>query len=135
MNHPQEIRPDLDEGIDRKVLATLRARFLTLNQGRLQRAMEGLSTRQQQVLTLLPLLAFSSVRSSAFMWTARFSASEAINSARSAGSAEVSARPCPQVCGFSMTDLLFTAFVPVISWQRRRAWCGWLWPARRDSRQ
>ncbi|GAB1619669.1 class I adenylate cyclase [Pseudomonas sp. NGC7] len=56
MNHPQEIRPDLDEGIDRKVLATLRARFLTLNQGRLQRAMEGLSTRQQQVLTLLPLL-------------------------------------------------------------------------------
>lgn len=56
MNHPHEIRPDLDEGIDRKVLATLRARFLQLNQGRLQRAMEGLSTRQQQVLTLLPLL-------------------------------------------------------------------------------
>src|SRR5688572_13187778 len=61
------------------------------------------------------------------MWTARFSASEAINSARRAGSAEVSARPCPQVCGFSITDLLFTAFVPVISWQRRRAWCGRLW--------
>jgi len=56
MNHPHEIRPDLDEGIDRKVLATLRARFLQLNQGRLQRAREGLSTRQQQVLTLLPLL-------------------------------------------------------------------------------
>ncbi|MEN5226773.1 MULTISPECIES: class I adenylate cyclase [Pseudomonas] len=56
MNHPHEIRPDLDEGIDRKVLATLRARFLRLNQGRLQRALEGLSTRQQQVLTLLPLL-------------------------------------------------------------------------------
>jgi len=54
MNH--EIRPDLDEGIDRKVLATLRARFLLLNKGRLQRAMDGLSTRQQQVLTLLPLL-------------------------------------------------------------------------------
>ncbi|WDY57857.1 class I adenylate cyclase [Pseudomonas sp. PSKL.D1] len=56
MNHPHEIRPDLDEGIDRKVLAKLRARFLHLNQGRLQRAMDGLSTRQQQVLTLLPLL-------------------------------------------------------------------------------
>jgi len=56
MNHPHEIRPDLDEGIDRKVLATLRARFLHLNQGRLQRAKEGLSTRQQQVLSLLPLL-------------------------------------------------------------------------------
>ncbi len=52
-NH--EIRPDLDEGIDRKVLGTLRARFLTLNQGRLERAMEGLSSRQQQVLKLLPL--------------------------------------------------------------------------------
>jgi adenylate cyclase, class 1 len=56
MNHPYEIRPDLDEGIDRKVLATLRARFLHINQGRLERAMEGLSSRQQLVLTLLPLL-------------------------------------------------------------------------------
>jgi len=50
-----EIRPDLDEGIDRKVLSQLRARFLTLNDGRLGRAMEGLSPRQQAVLTLLPL--------------------------------------------------------------------------------
>ncbi|WP_060507622.1 class I adenylate cyclase [Pseudomonas sp. NBRC 111124] len=56
MNHPHEIRPDLDEGIDRKVLATLRARFLHINQCRLERAMEGLSSRQQLVLTLLPLL-------------------------------------------------------------------------------
>ncbi|MDF0734211.1 class I adenylate cyclase [Pseudomonas entomophila] len=55
MPHPHEIRPDLDEGIDRKVLATLRGRFMQLNQGRLARAMEGLSSRQQQVLTLLPL--------------------------------------------------------------------------------
>jgi adenylate cyclase class 1 len=50
-----EIRPDLDEGIDRKVLTQLRARFLTLNSGRFSRAMEGLSPRQQSVLTLLPL--------------------------------------------------------------------------------
>ncbi|WP_060478660.1 class I adenylate cyclase [Pseudomonas monteilii] len=56
MSHPHEIRPDLDEGIDRKVLATLRARFLHINQCRLERAMEGLSSRQQLVLTLLPLL-------------------------------------------------------------------------------
>ncbi|MBH3411859.1 class I adenylate cyclase [Pseudomonas putida] len=56
MNHPHEIRPDLDEGIARKVLATLRARFLHINQCRLERAMEGLSSRQQLVLTLLPLL-------------------------------------------------------------------------------
>jgi len=55
MTHHHEIRPDLDEGIDRKVLNQLRARFLKLNEGRLGRAMEGLSTRQQGVLTLLPL--------------------------------------------------------------------------------
>ncbi|KAF0862229.1 class I adenylate cyclase [Pseudomonas sp. LD120] len=55
MPHTHEIRPDLDEGIDRKVLSQLRARFLTLNQGRMARAMEGLSARQQLVLNLLPL--------------------------------------------------------------------------------
>jgi len=55
MTRNYEIRPNLDEGIDRKVLSQLRARFLTLNSGRLSRAMEGLSTRQQAVLTLLPL--------------------------------------------------------------------------------
>ena len=55
MTRHHEIRPDLDEGIDRKVLNQLRARFLKLNEGRMARAMEGLSTRQQAVLTLLPL--------------------------------------------------------------------------------
>ncbi|WP_409298892.1 class I adenylate cyclase [Pseudomonas sp. KCJK8993] len=55
MPHTHEIRPDLDEGIDRKVLSQLRARFLTLNEGRMARAMEGLSARQQLVLNLLPL--------------------------------------------------------------------------------
>ncbi|POA22320.1 class I adenylate cyclase [Pseudomonas sp. FW300-N1A1] len=55
MTRTHEIRPDLDEGIDRKVLSQLRARFLKLNDGRLARAMEGLSPRQQTVLTLLPL--------------------------------------------------------------------------------
>jgi len=55
MPHTHEIRPDLDEGIDRKVLSQLRARFLKLNEGRMARAMEGLSTRQQLVLNLLPL--------------------------------------------------------------------------------
>ncbi len=56
MTRTQEIRPDIDDGIDRKVLAQLRARFLQINQGRLHRAMEALSTRQQLVLKLLPLL-------------------------------------------------------------------------------
>ncbi|MBV6289506.1 class I adenylate cyclase [Pseudomonas aegrilactucae] len=55
MNHPHEIRPDLDQGIDRKVLSQLRKRFLAINQGRLARAMDGLSSRQQQVLNLLAL--------------------------------------------------------------------------------
>ncbi|WP_194788183.1 class I adenylate cyclase [Pseudomonas sp. UFMG81] len=55
MTHPHEIRPDIDQGIDRKELSRLRARFLKINQGRLARAREGLSTRQQLVLTLLPL--------------------------------------------------------------------------------
>ncbi|KIH81021.1 class I adenylate cyclase [Pseudomonas batumici] len=55
MTRTHEIRPNLDEGIDRKVLSQLRARFLKLNQGRLDRALEGLSPRQQVVLNLLPL--------------------------------------------------------------------------------
>jgi adenylate cyclase, class 1 len=55
MTRNHEIRPDLDEGIDRKVLSQLRARFLTLNEARIARALEGLSSRQQAVLTLLPL--------------------------------------------------------------------------------
>lgn len=56
MTRTQEIRPEIDEGIDRKVLAQLRARFLKVNSGRLERAMQALSTRQQLVLKLLPLL-------------------------------------------------------------------------------
>ena len=55
MTRTHEIRPDLDEGIDRKVLAQLRARFMALNDGRMARAIEGLTPRQQSVLTLLPL--------------------------------------------------------------------------------
>ncbi len=55
MTRTHEIRPDLDEGIDRKVLAQLRARFMALNEGRMARAVEGLTPRQQTVLSLLPL--------------------------------------------------------------------------------
>lgn len=56
MTRTQPIQPILEDGIDRKVLATLRARFLTVSAARLERAMQGMSTRQQQVLKLLPLL-------------------------------------------------------------------------------
>jgi adenylate cyclase, class 1 len=56
MTRIHEIRPDIADGIDRKLLTQLRARFLTINQGRLQRAYQALSSRQQFVLQLLPLL-------------------------------------------------------------------------------
>ncbi len=56
MTRHQEIRPILEEGIDRKVLAALRARFLSLNAARLERTRLVMSSRQQAVLTLLPLL-------------------------------------------------------------------------------
>jgi len=56
MTRIHEIRPVLEDGIDRKVLASLRTRFLTINKGRLERALETLSPRQQPVLKLLPLL-------------------------------------------------------------------------------
>lgn len=56
MSRLLEIRPDLSEGVDRKTLKLLRGRFLTLNAIRLERASQALSTRQQSVLRLLPLL-------------------------------------------------------------------------------
>lgn len=56
MTRNLEIRPDIDQGIDRKELARLKGRFLQINQGRLNRAMLALSSRQQTVLKLLPLL-------------------------------------------------------------------------------
>ncbi|AHL73988.1 adenylate cyclase [Stutzerimonas stutzeri] len=56
MTRHQEIRPILEDGIDRSVLAALRARFLSLNAARLERTKPVMSSRQQAVLTLLPLL-------------------------------------------------------------------------------
>ena len=52
MTRTQEIRPDIDDGIDRKVLTQLRGRFLKVNSGRLARTLQALSTRQQLVLKL-----------------------------------------------------------------------------------
>ena len=45
MTRTLEIRPDINEGIDRKVLGQLRARFLKVNDGRLGRAMQALSRK------------------------------------------------------------------------------------------
>ena len=51
-----DIRLDIDDGIDRQDLTRLRKRFLSINHDRLQRANLILSSRQQLVLRLLPLL-------------------------------------------------------------------------------
>lgn len=51
-----DIRLVIDDGIDRKDLTRLRKRFLSINHDRLQRANLILSSRQQLVLRLLPLL-------------------------------------------------------------------------------
>lgn len=51
-----DIRLEIEEGIDRQDLTRLRKRFLSVNHDRLQRANLILSSRQQQVLRLLPLL-------------------------------------------------------------------------------
>ncbi|MDO2157353.1 hypothetical protein Q2444_24235, partial [Escherichia coli] len=56
MNRRPALSLDLDDGIDRKVLGQLRQRFLAVNAGRLQRARQALSSRQERVLRLLPLL-------------------------------------------------------------------------------
>ena len=55
MTRTQEIQIDLNEGIDRQTLTHLRERFLHVNRARLLRATEGLTPRQQTVLSLLPL--------------------------------------------------------------------------------
>lgn len=47
---------DIDNGVDRKQLALLKQRFLTLNTHRYERTCAALLERQQQFLALLPLL-------------------------------------------------------------------------------
>lgn len=47
---------DIDNGVDRKQLALLKQRFLTLNSHRYERTCAALLERQQQFLALLPLL-------------------------------------------------------------------------------
>ncbi len=59
LNDPAEMTPDAVElapELDRRALRQLRQRFLQVNQGRLERALQLLPSRQQRVLRLLPLL-------------------------------------------------------------------------------
>lgn len=50
------IAPNLKEGIDRKQLKNLKDRFLSVNEGRLQRTLEALGSRHRAFLHVLPLL-------------------------------------------------------------------------------
>ncbi|OUR98036.1 hypothetical protein A9Q81_12305 [Gammaproteobacteria bacterium 42_54_T18] len=52
----REIAPDLNEGIDRKTLKTLKQRFMQVNNGRRDRMLSTLSVRHQQFVQALPLL-------------------------------------------------------------------------------
>lgn len=51
-----EIQLQIEDGIDRKALTTLRKRFMDINQSRLQRVLQALPPRQYNVLQLIPLL-------------------------------------------------------------------------------
>lgn len=56
MSEHKIIAPDIKEGIDRKLLKNLKERFLSVNEGRLQRTQEALSQRHRAFLHVLPLL-------------------------------------------------------------------------------
>jgi len=52
----KEIAPDLQDGIDRKLLKQLKERFLQINRGRLERMLSTLGSRHRLFLESLPLL-------------------------------------------------------------------------------
>lgn len=56
MSQPKEIAPDLEDGIDRKLLKQLKERFLQVNHGRLERMLATLGSRHRLFLESLPLL-------------------------------------------------------------------------------
>jgi len=56
LKHKHKITPDFSEGVDRKLLKQVRDRFLSVNTDRLEKTLQGLSFRQQDILQVLPLL-------------------------------------------------------------------------------
>ncbi|MCL6416127.1 class I adenylate cyclase [Aestuariirhabdus sp. Z084] len=56
MSQTKSLIDSLEGGVDRKTLKRIQQRFMEINQGRLLRARDGLSQRQQLFLDLLPLL-------------------------------------------------------------------------------
>jgi adenylate cyclase, class 1 len=51
-----KIAPDFSDGVDRKLLNRVRDRFLRVNADRLQKTYDGLSSREQDILKLIPFL-------------------------------------------------------------------------------
>lgn len=50
------LAPDFSEGVDRKLLKQVRDRFLSVNRGRLDNALQSLALRHQDMLRVLPFL-------------------------------------------------------------------------------
>ena len=51
-----KLAPDYKDGVDRKLLKTIKNRFLQVNGDRLERCNQGLSSKHQDILLVLPLL-------------------------------------------------------------------------------
>jgi adenylate cyclase class 1 len=56
LKHKHKLAPDFTEGVDRKLLKQVRDRFLSVNADRLDKTLQGLTFRQQDILRVLPLL-------------------------------------------------------------------------------
>ena len=54
--HKRIIAPDFSDGVDRKLLKQVRDRFVLVNDRRLERTYESLTSRQADILRILPLL-------------------------------------------------------------------------------
>lgn len=54
--YKNKLTPDYSDGVDRKLLKTIKNRFLQVNADRLDKCYQGLSARHQDVLRVLPLL-------------------------------------------------------------------------------
>jgi len=54
--HKHKLAPDFTEGVDRKLLKQVRDRFMSVNADRLDKTLQGLTLRQQDILRVLPLL-------------------------------------------------------------------------------
>jgi len=56
LKHKHKLSPDFTEGVDRKLLNQVRDRFMAVNADRLDKTLQGLTFRQQDILRVLPLL-------------------------------------------------------------------------------